>query len=93
MITQIVHQAQDVQQRLKTTVLIEIYLNGVAVLHHRKERDELAILVLIPYGANKGNETNATINQSQKYYFQKIQRCYNYKVIPSMSELVALNLI
>ena len=42
-----VHQAQDIQQRLKITVLIEIYQNGVAVLHHRNEVNESTVLVLI----------------------------------------------
>ena len=43
------------------------------------------------WGQTKGNETNATINQSQKEYFEKIQGCYHYNFIPSMSELAALN--
>ena len=51
MLTHIVHQAQNVQQRLKITALIEIDPNGVAVLHHRKEMNELTILVMIPRGA------------------------------------------
>ena len=43
------------------------------------------------WGQTKGNETNATINQSQKEYFEKIQGCDHYKFIPSMSELAALS--
>ena len=43
------------------------------------------------WNQTKGNETNATINQSQKDYFQKFQGCYNLKVILSISKLVALN--
>ena len=30
------------------------------------------------------------INQSQKEYFEKIQECYNFNFIPSMSALAAL---
>ena len=43
------------------------------------------------WGQTKGNETNATINQSQKEYLEKIQGYCHYKFIPSMSELVAIN--
>ena len=46
MITHIVHQAQDVQQCLKITVLIEIDLNRIAVLNHRKEINGLTIMAL-----------------------------------------------
>ena len=31
------------------------------------------------------------INQPQKEYFDKIQGCYNFNFIPSISELAALN--
>ena len=51
MITHVVHQASDIQQRHKITFLIEIDPNGVAVLHHRKEMNKLTILVLILDGA------------------------------------------
>ena len=92
MINHIVHQAQDGQQRLKITTLIEIVPNGVAVLHHRKETNGLTILMLISCECQtKGNETNTTINQSQKDYFEKIQGCHHYNLIPSISELAALN--
>ena len=50
MITHIVHQSQDAQQRLKIKFLIEIDPNEVVVLHHRKEMDRSTILVLIPRG-------------------------------------------
>ena len=43
------------------------------------------------WGQTKGNETNTTINPSQKEYFEKIQGCYYYNFISSMSELTALN--